>query len=131
LLTPETYLGPYRFDPGRYVGTKPVSGKAAEYTLATAIPQNDISYGGTWALSGQIATAGLGATLGLHFHAKDVYMVLGGRGRVGIEIDGRARPPVDVTADKLYTLFTSRTTTDAQLRLSLSPGVRAYSFTFG
>jgi cytochrome c biogenesis protein CcdA/thiol-disulfide isomerase/thioredoxin len=131
LLTPETYLGPYRLDTSRYVGTKPVLGKPTEYRLASAIPQNDVSFAGEWTLSGQIAQPGIGATLGLHFHAKDVYMVLGGRGRVGVTIDGKARPPVDVTADKLYTLFTSRTTTDAQLRLSLSPGVRAYSFTFG
>lgn len=131
LLTPETYLGPDRLDPSRYVGTKPVPGKPATYTLARAIPQNDISFGGVWTLSGQIAEAGLGARLGLHFHAKDVYVVLGGRGHVGVTIDGKVRPPLDVTADKLYTLFTSRTTTDAQLRLSLSPGVRAYSFTFG
>ncbi|MGH2998842.1 MAG: cytochrome c biogenesis protein DipZ [Gaiellaceae bacterium] len=131
LLTPETYLGPERFDPSRYVGTRPVTGKEAEYSLAEAIPQNDISYGGAWTLSGQTATAGLGATLGLHFHAKDVYIVLGGHGRVGVTIDGKAQPPVKVTADKLFTLFSSRTTTDAQLRLSFSPGVRAYSFTFG
>jgi cytochrome c biogenesis protein CcdA/thiol-disulfide isomerase/thioredoxin len=131
LMTPETYLGPYRLDPSRYVGRKPVLGKPAAYTLAAQIPQNDISLGGSWTLSGQIAEAGLGATLGLHFHSKDVYVVLGGHGHVGVTIDGKARPPIDVTADKLYTLFTSRTTTDAQLRLSLSPGVRAYSFTFG
>jgi thiol-disulfide isomerase/thioredoxin len=131
LQTPETYLGPSRFDPSRYVGRKPVLGKQVTYTLAQQIPQNDISYGGLWTLSGQIAEAGLGATLGLHFHAKDVYVVLGGRGHVGVTVDGRTRPSIDVTADKLYTLFTSPTTTDAQLRLSLSPGVHAYSFTFG
>ena len=131
LLTPETYLGPERLDPSRYVGRKPVPGEPAEYTLDASPPQNDISYGGTWTLSGQVATAGLGARLALHFHAKDVYIVLGGRGRVDIAVDGKTRSPLDVTGDRLYTLFSSATTTDAQLRLSFSPGVRAYSFTFG
>ena len=131
LLTPETYLGPERLDPSRYVGTAPVHGKPADYMLAPSIPQNDISYGGAWTLAGQVATAGLGATLGLHFHAKDVYVVLGGRGRVGVTVDGRARPALAVTGDRLYTLVSSAKTTDAQLRLSFSPGVRAYSFTFG
>ena len=129
--TPETYLGPYRFDPSRYVGTKPVLGKPATYTLARNIPQNDISFAGVWMLSGQVAEPGLGATLGLHFHAKDVYIVLGGHGRVGVTIDGKRRPTVKVDADKLYTVFTSATTMDAQLRLMFTPGVRAYSFTFG
>jgi cytochrome c biogenesis protein CcdA/thiol-disulfide isomerase/thioredoxin len=131
LQTPETYLGPYRLDPSRYVGTTPVQGKPADYTLARTIPQNDISYGGEWTLSGQIAQPGLGALLALHFHAKDVYIVLGGRGKVGVTLDGKALRPIDVTADKLYTVFSSRKTTDAQLRFSFSPGVRAYSFTFG
>jgi cytochrome c biogenesis protein CcdA/thiol-disulfide isomerase/thioredoxin len=129
--TPETYLGPFRLDSSRYVGTKPALGKPATYALAPAIPQNDISFGGVWTLSGQIAQPGVGATLGLHFHAKDVYIVLGGRGRVGVTIDGKQRPPVNVDADKLYTLYTSAATTDAQLRLTFTPGVRAYSFTFG
>src|SRR5579864_898616 len=129
--TPETYLGPARFDPSRYVGRKPVVGAAATYTLVHSIPQNDISFGGVWTLSGQIAEAGLGAQLGLHFHARDVYVVLGGRGRLGVSVDGKALRPVDVTGARLYTVFSSPTTTDAQLRLSFPPGVRAYSFTFG
>src|SRR5581483_12488217 len=57
--TPETYLGPERLDPSRYVGSKVVQGRPAVYRLATSIPQNDISYGGTWTLAGQIATPGL------------------------------------------------------------------------
>ncbi|HEY4413186.1 MAG TPA: redoxin family protein, partial [Gaiellaceae bacterium] len=129
--TPETYLGPYRVDPARYVGTKPVFEKKATYTLARSIPQDDISFGGVWTLSGQSANPGRGATLGLHFHAKDVYMVLGGHGRVRVTIDGKRSPTVKVDADKLYTLFTSPATRDAQLRLVFTPGVRAYSFTFG
>jgi cytochrome c biogenesis protein CcdA/thiol-disulfide isomerase/thioredoxin len=131
LLTPETYLGPERFDASRYVGTPPVPGRAADYRLARSVPQNDISYGGTWTLSGQTATAGRGARLDLHYHAKNVYFVLSGHGRIAVRRGGKRLPPVDVDGAKLYTVLSSGRTTDAVLRFSFSPGIRAYSFTFG
>ena len=131
LLTPETYLGPERLDPARYVGTTPVRNRPVHYHLASSVPQNDISYGGAWTLSGQTATAGLGARLDLHYHSKDVYIVLSGRGRVSVTRDGKPLPSIDVNGAKLYTVLSSNTTTDAVLQFSFQPGIRAYSFTFG
>ena len=58
LQTPETYLGPERLDRSRYVGSRLVLNRAATYRLAKTVPQNDISYGGTWTLAGQTATPG-------------------------------------------------------------------------
>jgi len=130
-MTPETYLGAERLDRSRYVGSPIVAGKPAEYALAKSLPANAISYGGGWKLAGQIATAGFGAELRLHFHAKDVYIVLGGRGRVGVTLDRKPRPPIEVNADRLYTVVSSASTRDGVLDFTFSPGVRAYSFTFG
>ena len=131
VMTPETYLGPQRLDSSRYVGSKLVTGKAVLFTPATVVPENAISYGGEWSLSGQIATAGMGAQLLLHFHAKDVYIVLGGRGRVSARLGGRPLATIDVDADRLYTVLSSAETRDGVIRFSFTPGVRAYSFTFG
>jgi len=108
-----------------------VVGKPATYTLATTVPQSDISYGGEWTLAGQIATAGLGAQLDLHFVAEKVYIVLGGRGRVTATLGGERLAPIDVNADRLYTVVSGGTTRDGVLHLAFTPGVRAYSFTFG
>ena len=130
-MTPETYLGAERLDRSRYVGSPIVVGKPAEYTLAKSVPESAISYGGGWKLAGQIATAGFGAELRLHFHAKDVYIVLGGRGRVGVTLDGATRPPIEVNANRLYTVVSSASTRDGVLDFTFTPGVRAYSFTFG
>jgi cytochrome c biogenesis protein CcdA/thiol-disulfide isomerase/thioredoxin len=129
--TPETYLGPQRLDRSRYVGSPLVVGKAARYALASSVPQNAISYGGSWTLSGRTATAGPGATLRLHYHARDVYIVLGGSGRVGVTLDGAPLRPIEVTADRLYTVLSSPGIGDGTLEFSFTPGVRAYSFTFG
>ncbi|HXY80758.1 MAG TPA: cytochrome c biogenesis protein DipZ [Gaiellaceae bacterium] len=131
LMTPETYLGPERLDPSRYAGSHLVTGKPALFTPASVMPQNAISYGGEWTLAGQIATAGMGAQLLLHFHAEDVYIVLGGTGRVTARLGGKPLATIDVDADRLYTVLTSHATRDGLLRLSFTPGVRAYSFTFG
>ena len=130
-LTPETYLGPERFDASRYVGSKLVTGKPATFRLAPVVPQNDISYGGEWTLAGQAATAGRGATLRLHFRADDVYIVLGGHGTVTATVDGKPIAPIHVAGDRLYTVLRSPAPRDATLELRFSPGVQAYSFTFG
>jgi cytochrome c biogenesis protein CcdA/thiol-disulfide isomerase/thioredoxin len=131
LQTPETYLGPERLDQSRYVGTKPVLNRPADYRLAASVPLDAISYGGTWTLSGQTATAGLGARLALRYHAKDVYIVLSGRGRVTVTSDGKPLRSIEVDGAKLYTVLSSDVTGDALLEFSVPPGIRAYSFTFG
>ena len=130
VMTPETYLGPERFDPTRYAGSRVVAGRAAAYVEARSIPQNAISYGGDWKLAGQTATAGLGARLGLHFHAQKVYIVLTGRGHVVATVRGHTQT-IEVGAARLYTVFSSQRTVDGTLQLRFSPGIEAYSFTFG
>jgi cytochrome c biogenesis protein CcdA/thiol-disulfide isomerase/thioredoxin len=131
LLTPETYLGPARLDPSRYVGSTPALNRPVRYRLAANVPQNDISYGGTWTLRGQAATAGRHARLALHYHSKDVYIVLSGHGRVTVTRDGKPLPTIRVDGARLYTVLSSNKTTDAVLRFSVPTGIRAYSFTFG
>jgi cytochrome c biogenesis protein CcdA/thiol-disulfide isomerase/thioredoxin len=131
LQTPETYVGPQRLDRSRYVGSPLRLNRAAVYRLAKTVPQNDISYGGTWTLSGQTATPGTDARLALHYHSKDVYMVLAGHGRVAVTRDGKRLPPIQVDGSKLYTVLASNTTTDGVLQFRVPPGVRLYSFTFG
>ena len=131
LQTPETYLGPERLDRSRYVGSRLVLNRAATYRLAKTVPQNDISYGGTWTLAGQTATPGNDARLALHYHSKNVYMVLSGHGRVAVTRDGKRIPPLEVNGSRLYTVLSSNATTDGHLQFRVPPGVRLYSFTFG
>ena len=131
LLSPETYLGTYRLDPARYVGTRPAFGREALYRFADSLPQNDLSYDGHWRLLAQQAVAGTGARLRFHFHARKVYVVLGGKGSVQVLVDGRPVKTLDVTEYELYTAVAGQRTQDAVLELRFSRGVRGYSFTFG
>ncbi len=131
LVTPETYLGFERFDPTRYVGSRIVPDRLTTYRLSPRVPQNAVSFGGSWRVQAWQIVAGTNATVALHFHAKDVYVVLGGHGTVRVSSPGQRSHELAVNADKLYTVRSSQTVADQLLELHLSPGVEAYSFTFG
>jgi cytochrome c biogenesis protein CcdA/thiol-disulfide isomerase/thioredoxin len=127
--TPETYLGYARLDD--YAGTNIAQDRFATYRLPRSLPRDDVAYGGRWRVGPQQVVAGRGAEIALHFHAKDVYIVLGGQGTVHASVDGRPTTTLRVDAERLYTVRSSRTLADGLLRLRFTPGVQAYSFTFG
>jgi cytochrome c biogenesis protein CcdA/thiol-disulfide isomerase/thioredoxin len=128
-LTPESYIGYSRAE--RFVGGKLEPGRPATYALPATVPQDDLALGGEWTVLQERALAGLGAKLRLHFHAAKVYLVLGGKGKVDVLLDGQKQRTVRVNGDRLYTLVDSPRTLDKQLELRFTPGVAAYAFTFG
>ena len=129
LMTPETYLGYARIQ--NYRGSQITPDAFRRYVYAPSLPQDALSYSGAWKIGSQIALAGPSAALKLHFHAKDVYIVLGGRGTVHALVDGKPAGTLDVNAYRLYTVRSSPKVGDGVLELRFSPGVQAYSFTFG
>jgi hypothetical protein len=131
LLTPETYLGYLRMD--RYTGTPVTKDRAARYTPATTLGNSEITFGGTWTVGGEQSVAGAGGgTIRLHFQARDVYIVLGGKGIVRTSVNGKPGAPIRVDGYRLYTAVDgSRTIRDGVLALRFSRGVGAYAFTFG
>jgi cytochrome c biogenesis protein CcdA/thiol-disulfide isomerase/thioredoxin len=130
-ITPETYLGFARADE-RYAGLRLVPDVPRRYRLPPHLMQNEWSFGGSWRVEDERATSGRGAGLGLHFHASKVYMVLGGKGRVLVSVDGKRVGAVRVSGiSRLYTVVSRPHLLDAQLRLRFTPGISAYTFTFG
>jgi cytochrome c biogenesis protein CcdA/thiol-disulfide isomerase/thioredoxin len=128
LLTPESYLGYARLT--NYVGANPVPNKFANYAFPSSLPANTLAYDGSWRVGAQAITAGKNARLRLQFEASNVYIVLGGHGTVRSFVDGRPGRTIPVNAERLYTVRSGKPT-DALLELRFSPGVQAYSFTFG
>jgi cytochrome c biogenesis protein CcdA/thiol-disulfide isomerase/thioredoxin len=129
LVTPESYLGTARL--ARYVGSAIHPNIAWPYTFATALPQNALSYAGTWQVGPERILAGKDARLRLHFHARFVYVVLGGRGTVRTFVDGKPARTLNVNTDRLYTVVSGAAARDGVLELRFSRGVTAYAFTFG
>ena len=105
--------------------------KPKTYAGAKKLPANSLAYSGPWTVEGERIVAGKGAGLTLHFHARDIYLVLGGHGTVSTAVDGKQGKRVDVNAYELYTLKTGRSLSDGLLTLRFTPGVQAYAFTFG
>jgi hypothetical protein len=129
LLTPESYLGAARL--ARYVGSKIRPNVTEAYTFAPSLPDNDLSYAGNWNVGSQRIVASLGARLRLHFRARFVYLVLGGKGTVQALVDGKPLRTLDVNSDRLYTVVSGAAVRQGTLELLFSPGVTAYAFTFG
>ena len=131
LTTPETYLG-YEHRLADYAGSTPVPDRPARYNAPKNLPQNGWALSGRWKLGAERTTAGGGAELGLHFHAQDVYLVMGGHGRVTVSVDGHDLRTIPVEGiSRLYTVLSTPHLLDAQLRLRFTPGISVYSFTFG
>jgi cytochrome c biogenesis protein CcdA/thiol-disulfide isomerase/thioredoxin len=133
LLTPETYLGSARID--RFVGSRLVPGREANYAIPKVVPQSSFAYGGRWTVEKERIVAGREARLRLSFHAHKVFLVLGANSRTGVvqvSVDGRSVKTVRVTEDRLYTLAElPGEAGNHTLDISFSPGTEAYAFTFG
>jgi cytochrome c biogenesis protein CcdA/thiol-disulfide isomerase/thioredoxin len=129
LRTPESYLGFERL--GNYAGSPIRPNVTAQYRLPRSLAGDTYAYGGTWTVESERILAGREARLRLHFLAREVHLVLGGRGVVGVTLNGRKLRDVRVTADRLYTLVTQKRARDGIVELSFTPGLSAYAFTFG
>src|SRR5207248_3976045 len=92
-LTPESYLGYARLDPYRY-GGEPIEKDTTQlYRLPSSLPRHALALGGVWRVEAERAVAGRGARLRLHFHARNVFLVLSGHGRLQVLLDGQRQKP--------------------------------------
>ena len=128
-LTPETYLGASRL--ARYAGSTIVPGREDKYRLPAHLPLHALAYGGSWTVEPERIVAGREARLRLEYLARRVYIVLGGTGTMSVSVDGRHSSSVRVVGDRLYTAVDGTRSGKHLLELRFSPGVQAYSFTFG
>jgi cytochrome c biogenesis protein CcdA/thiol-disulfide isomerase/thioredoxin len=131
VLSPETYVGYERLQylvPASHV----VRNAPASYHFPASLPLGGLGLSGTWTEHAEEATAGAGAELELGFHARYVYLVLGGHGTLGVTVNGRHTQTLHIGAvPRLYTLYQAGSAANGTLLLHASPGVQAYDFTFG
>jgi cytochrome c biogenesis protein CcdA/thiol-disulfide isomerase/thioredoxin len=131
LITPETYLG-YGHQLQTYVGTGVRPNRFFDYKPPARLPLSAVTYAGLWNVMPEQMVSGLGAAIRLHYQARDVYIVLGGKGRVRTLVDGEPVGTIDVDGYRLYTAVNGGPQIrEGLLELRFPPGIAAYSFTFG
>ena len=121
LRTPESYLGYERL--ARYEGSTLHPGPDSAYHLPVEPVAERARLRRPVARRGRADRRRPGARLRLHFYARNVYLVLGGRGRVDVLVNGRRTRTVAVDSYRLYTLR-SGSLADAMLELQPPPASR-------
>jgi cytochrome c biogenesis protein CcdA/thiol-disulfide isomerase/thioredoxin len=130
---PESYIG---YDYGlTYFDstTEPPSNVATEYHFPKSLSLGTFAFSGIWDEHAEDATAGKGAKLELGYLAKNVYLVMGGTGTVTVSA-GHGGPATTIHVSgvpTLYRLLHFNYSTSGTMKMTLSPGVQAYDFTFG
>jgi cytochrome c biogenesis protein CcdA/thiol-disulfide isomerase/thioredoxin len=129
--TPETYLG-YHYNPLHLSGVPLKADQATQYDFPASLTPDTFALSGVWTEDAEELTAGRSAQLKLSYRAHDVYLVMGGKGTVNVQVNGKQSTQVKVSGPpKLYTLVKNATGAQGVVTLGVGSGVQAYDFTFG
>jgi cytochrome c biogenesis protein CcdA/thiol-disulfide isomerase/thioredoxin len=127
-MSPETYLGSARAQ--YYQGDQLGNG-----TKSFSYPQNvQLGYfalTGTWAVDDESITARNDAGIALNFLAEDIYLDVSGTGTLTVTVDGKTTTYQVSGAPNIYPVLHRDTQETGVIKIALSPGISAYSFTFG
>jgi thiol-disulfide isomerase/thioredoxin len=129
-LTPETY-----FSVGKvvnYSGVGDYQEGTRIYALPAQLPADSFALRGTWAVDYQGVTAqGDDNAIALNYHARNVYMVVGGTGTVTVTKDGKTTTMPVSGPPNMRQLVADDQDGAGSLEVSLSKGLQAFSFTYG
>ena len=129
-LTPETY-----FSAGKvvnYGGTGGYDEGTRSFALPTRLADNSFALRGTWAVDYQgITAADDDNAVALKYHARNVYMVVGGTGTLTVTRDGTTTTIPVSGPPNMRQIVTDDSDGAGTLEVSVSKGLQAFSFTYG
>ena len=128
-MTPETYLGSDRAN--SFAGGSTLGSGTEHYTYPRSVPDSEFALTGTWSVGGESITAKQKAGIRLNYLADDIYLDVGGTGTIKATVDGKTTSYRVSGAPNIYTLLSGKSQKSGTLEVALSPGLSAYSFTFG
>jgi cytochrome c biogenesis protein CcdA/thiol-disulfide isomerase/thioredoxin len=129
-LTPETYLGSRKAV--NYRGQGAYDPGTAAFDYPAQLPADAFALRGRWTLDYQDATAeDDGDTIALNYHARNVYLVLGGTGTLTVTKDGEAKRIFVSGPPNMHQIVSDDTRGTEHIEVGLSRGLQAYSFTYG
>lgn len=127
--TPESYLGTQRAN--SFGGGGDYSEGTHDFRFPGEVARDRFALRGTWTLDAESIAAGPGAAIRLNFKAQHVYLDVGGTGTLTITRDGVETSIRVSGAPDIYDLVALDAAQRDTLDVELSPGLKAYSFTFG
>jgi cytochrome c biogenesis protein CcdA/thiol-disulfide isomerase/thioredoxin len=142
-LTPETYLGLKLAQ--NYAGSPALAGAKQTYRYPATVPDDSYALTGDWTGDDESMTSTSGAGIKLNFLAARVFLDVGGAGSIIVTVDGKTTTYPVSGAPNIYSLIPAAPSGPATsendnagaidkrhtLEVRLSPGLSAYSFTFG
>ncbi len=129
-LTPETYLSVGKVV--NYGGTGPYDEGAMTFDLPVRLADDSFALRGPWQLDYQGATAtGDGARIALNYHARNVYLVVGGTGTLEVTGDGVTRRIPVSGPPNMRQIVAGHPDGSGHVEVTMSPGLQAFSFTYG
>ncbi|WP_328582728.1 cytochrome c biogenesis protein CcdA [Streptomyces sp. NBC_00370] len=128
-MTPETYLGSERAN--TYAAGTPLPAGTRDFSYPASQPPNTFALSGSWKVGGEAVTAEGRSGVRLNYLANDIYLDVGGTGTVTAKINGRTTTYRISGAPDIYPLLSAEDQQSGTLDVTLSPGLSAYSFTFG
>jgi cytochrome c biogenesis protein CcdA/thiol-disulfide isomerase/thioredoxin len=129
-LTPETYLGTRTAV--NYGGREAYKQGTATFDYPAQLPADAFAFRGRWTLDPQAATAeDDDDTIALNYHARNVYLVVGGIGTLTVTRYGEAKRISVTGPPNMHQIVSDGTGGNGHLEVGLSKGLQAYSFTYG
>jgi cytochrome c biogenesis protein CcdA/thiol-disulfide isomerase/thioredoxin len=129
-VTPETFLGTTKQT--NFGGSEKYSAATKDFKAPGDLGKNSFALHGEWTLGTQSVTPSRGpAGIRLNYSARDVRMVLSGTGTVSYTVGGVTKSFEVSGTPNAYPLLKTNDPTSGTLTVTLSPGLTAYSFTFG
>ena len=128
--TPETYFGVGKVV--NYGGGGQYDEGSATFDYPPNLGADSFALKGPWSLDYQGATAGSDqSSLRLNYHAKDVYLVVGGTGTLTVTRDGQASTvPIDGPPTS-HRIVSGDRVASGTLDVHPTAGLQLYSFTYG
>ncbi|MGH3958451.1 cytochrome c biogenesis protein DipZ [Mycobacterium sp.] len=129
-LTPETYFGVGKM--ANYAGSGVYDEGSANFAFRPSLPNDSFALQGPWTLDYQGATADSNtSSIELNYHAKNVYIVVGGTGSLALTRDGKTTTLPVSGPPTSHQIVSGNDVARGTLEFRLSEGLTVYSFTYG
>ena len=129
-LTPETYFGVGKMV--NYAGGGVYDKGQADFTFPAALPNDTFALQGPWTLDYQGATADSdSSSIKLNYHAKNVYLVVGGTGNLRVTRDGKTTTVPVSGPPTSRQIVGGKDVARGLLDVHLDQGLQVFSFTYG